>query len=295
MDLPPFHCKRMALLTTAGVQIIHETSINDNTDRPAAQLLAPSDCIVPWGFYTMSPVDVITAPMFTTRLTTASEKTLACLCCAHRDHCGAEAVSCGVSGSRQGRAMTGFSVCCWTGDSWGQRFTVPSAPSLSLGWLWEAQGKGLMRTTRKRRGIWQQPFPPHPEGQQSSSVAARGGKQGAYCDINMDGVGGGGQVTPWVGVSYREAHCEAEEGGGGAVWWQCTCAQNKRMWINEIGTACVHETPRPSSNKGIFSDCCMLWDMRNIHTHTHTAKWSHTDIRVQFVSASISSHTLHYI
>lgn len=181
-----------------------------------------------------------------THTTETSEKPLASLCCAHRDHCRAEAVSCGVSGSRQGRAMTGLSVRCWTGDSWGQRFTVPSAPSLSPRWLWEAQGKGLMRTTRKHRGIWQRPFPPHPEGQQSCSVAARRGKQGAYCDINMDGGCGGVRLPPSVGVSYREAQCEAEEGGGGAAWWHCKCAQNKRIWINKIGKACVHETPRPS-------------------------------------------------
>lgn len=96
---------------------------------------------------------------------------------------------------QEGRpAMTGFSVCCWTGDSRGQRFAVPAAPSLSSN---EApERKGLMRTTRKHRGSWQRwrrPFPSHPEGQQSSSVAARGAKQGAHCDINMDwGVEGSG-------------------------------------------------------------------------------------------------------
>lgn len=127
---------------------------------------------------------------------------------------------------QEGRpAMTGFSVCCWTGDSRGQRFTVPAAPSLSSNGA--PQRKGLMRTTRKHRGSWQRrrrqqrPFPSHPEGQQSSSVAARGAKQGAHCDINTDCGGwrgaAGVKVTPWVVVSYREAHCEevVESGGGG--------------------------------------------------------------------------------
>lgn len=61
----------------------------------------------------------------------------------HRDHCRAGAVSCGVSGWRQGRVMTGFSVCCWTGDSRGQRFTSPSAPSLSPDWLFGGSKKGF--------------------------------------------------------------------------------------------------------------------------------------------------------
>lgn len=123
-----------------------------------------------------------------THTTEASENLPVSLGSIHRDHCRAGSVSCGVSGWRRRWAMTGFSVCCWTGDSWGQRFTFPSAPSLFLDWLSEAQRKGLMRRTRKCRGIWQrwQPFPPHPEGQQSCSVAARGGKQGAHCDLNTD-------------------------------------------------------------------------------------------------------------
>lgn len=50
---------------------------------------------------------------------------------AQRKLCRAEAVSC-VPGPRRGLSLTGFSVQRWMGDSrGGQRFTVPSAPSLS--------------------------------------------------------------------------------------------------------------------------------------------------------------------
>lgn len=40
--------------------------------------------------------------------------------------------------------MTGLSVRCWLVDSWGQSFTVPSALSLSLKRLPEAQRNGLI-------------------------------------------------------------------------------------------------------------------------------------------------------
>lgn len=163
--------------------------------------------------------------------------------------------------------MTGLSVCCWTGDSWGQRFNFSSAPSLSPDRLSVAQRKGLMRRTRKRRGIWQQqqqqPFPPHPEGQQSCSVAARGGKQGAHCDINTDR---GGQVTPSVGVCHRDAHCEEEKGGGGEMWRSSKFRLNKRISIDKIGPACVSEAPKVSSYKLLVSDCNTINHVGGFHT-----------------------------
>lgn len=109
MELPPFHCKRMALLTTAGVQIIHETCIILTDWQHNYWLRATALC-------REDPARCLHRRYHNihvhqkTHTTEASEKTLASLCCAHRDHCGAEAVSRGVSGSRQGRAMTGFSV-----------------------------------------------------------------------------------------------------------------------------------------------------------------------------------------
>lgn len=163
---------------------------NNNTCQVRTTSGAVSSYVVPWGFCTMPPTTIITLSTSTRRLVPQRhQKTSLSLWAAHTG-ITAELKLCRAASLGEGGGER------WLGSVFAAgRVTVGVRGSLSPqlrhslpDWLSEAQRKGLMRRTRKHRGIWQRrwPFPPHPEGQQSCSVAARGGKQGAHCDLNTD-------------------------------------------------------------------------------------------------------------
>lgn len=95
----------------------------------------------------------------------------------------------------------------------GQRFTVPSAPSLSL-----------HRLPRKEEEFGEEDW--EASGSPSLHILRTGNKLCTVMQTQTGGVGGA-QVAPVVGFCYREAHCDEEEGGGRTPRGNNECTHKK--------------------------------------------------------------------
>lgn len=127
-------------------------------------------------------------------------------------------------------AKTAFSVCCWTGDSWGQRFIFPFGSFLLL----LAGFQRLKEDAEAQRHLASEAQAALPTT--SWTVAARREKQGAHCELNTNW-GGGVQDTPLVGVSPQRSSLWREEGE--KVDEDYKFSQNKTMLINNTAPASV--------------------------------------------------------